>query len=76
MILGLDISTSCTGWCVIDQSGSLIDMGYIFLSSEKTFFDKAEKVKKTFLSIRSQHDIQKIFIALLIVGCAAEPEPY
>jgi len=62
MILGLDISTSCTGWCVIDQSGSLIDMGYIFLSSEKTFFDKAEKVKKTFLSIRSQHDIQKIFI--------------
>ena len=48
MILGLDISTSCTGWCVIDQSGSLIDMGYIFLSREKTFFDKAQKVKHAF----------------------------
>jgi len=62
MILGLDISTSCTGWCVIDDSGKLIDMGHILLTREKTFFDKAQRVKYALSEININYDISKIFI--------------
>lgn len=62
MVLGLDISTSCTGWCVIDPDGSLIQMGYIPLSSEKSPFKKAQKVRQELSKLNIDYDIEKIFI--------------
>ena len=45
MILGLDISTSITGWCVLDENGNLESQGFINLSKKKTLFEKAADVK-------------------------------
>jgi len=62
MIIGLDISTSCTGWCVIDNSGSFIDMGYIPLSSYKSTYVKARKVADELTQLHITYDIERVFI--------------
>ena len=61
-ILGLDISTSCTGWCVLDDSGEILKMGYIDLSKEKCIFKKSKQVKNKIQSLHIDHNIEKIFI--------------
>tara|TARA_E500000331_G_C17068493_1_gene631502 strand:+ start:60 stop:611 length:552 start_codon:yes stop_codon:yes gene_type:complete len=40
MILGLDVSTSATGYCVLDNSGKLVDIGWIALAKHKELTDK------------------------------------
>jgi Holliday junction resolvasome RuvABC endonuclease subunit len=62
MILGLDISTSCTGYCIFDESGSLIDMGAIELSKKKDVFEKASHVKSELLNIIVKFPIKQICI--------------
>jgi|TARA_R110001583_G_scaffold32772_1_gene111311 hypothetical protein len=63
VILGLDISTSCTGWCLIDSIDSkLLKIGYIDLGKEKNFLAKAEIVKRELVSISQENDIKEIFI--------------
>jgi len=62
MILGLDISTSCTGWCVLKEDGSLQKMGYIALSGDKNIFKKAQKVRQKLSSLNIEYCIEKVFI--------------
>jgi len=62
MILGLDVSTSCTGWCIINSSGSLIEMGYIDLSKCSNVYSKAEKVEDELTSIANNFSVEKVFI--------------
>ena len=62
MILGLDISTSCTGWCIIDASGKLIGMGSISLSKDKSIFKKAQKVKRELSRLNIEYDIEKVCV--------------
>ena len=62
MILGLDISTSCTGWCLLNDKGGLLSMGYIDLRLEKSTFKKAEAVKKELELLHSENDIREICI--------------
>ena len=62
MILGLDISTSCTGWCLLDNMGTLSSMGYISLKNKKNLFEKAETVKEYLSLLHIQNDVQKVFI--------------
>lgn len=40
MYLGLDISTSCIGWSILDENGCYVDGGYIDFSSKKLNLDK------------------------------------
>jgi Holliday junction resolvasome RuvABC endonuclease subunit len=61
-MLGLDISTSCTGWCVIGPDGKLIKMGYISLKNDKSPFKKAKKVRQVLGSINIDYDIEHICI--------------
>ena len=61
-ILGLDISTSCTGWCLLSENGSLIDMGSIPLSRERDFFKKADLVRSSLELLKKQHKIERIVI--------------
>ena len=56
-ILGLDISTSCTGWCLLSENGSLIDMGSIPLSRERDFFKKADLVRSSLELLKKQHHV-------------------
>jgi len=62
MILGLDISTSCTGWCIVGPSGNLIDMDSIVLSKDKTIFKKAQKVRRELSRLNIEYGIEKVCI--------------
>jgi len=44
MILGLDISTSITGYTILDDNGDIFESGHIDLRKQKNFFDKSDKV--------------------------------
>ena len=61
-VLGLDISTSCTGWTVLDQAGSFIDAGFIELKKQKDLYTKSSHVKKFLKQISDNHDISHVFI--------------
>jgi hypothetical protein len=60
--LGLDISTSCTGWCVLDCNEKIVETGYIDTSKEKSIFKKGEFVKSVLTAISKKYKIEKIFV--------------
>ena len=60
--LGLDISTSCTGWCIVDDTGSFIDMGYISLSSKLTSFQKAGAISDALSNLHIKYNITNVVI--------------
>ena len=62
LILALDISTSCTGWCVF-KNGIFVNMGYINTpNSCKDMMDKANYVKDALLNLTLDYAIDKIYI--------------
>ena len=61
MILSLDISTSCTGWCVFDENG-LRGSGYIDLSKHKGMYEKAGKVKTELLYLTVLYPFTKVVV--------------
>ena len=61
MILALDISTSCTGWCVFDENGYR-DIGYIDLSKYKGMYEKANKVKTELLNLLIKHPFDEVIV--------------
>ena len=64
-ILGLDISTSCTGWCLLSDSGEIVDIGYIELSRKSGLFEKAKEVEHKIYNLSKAHTIHKVFIKYL-----------
>lgn len=65
--IGLDISTSCTGYCVLDtNTGELLDLGHFKLTSVKfeDAYDKAQYIVDSFYTLidLSQCRINKIFV--------------
>jgi hypothetical protein len=61
MILALDISTSCTGWCVFDEDG-FKGSGYIGLSKHKGMYEKAGEVKTELLCLTVQYPFTKVVV--------------
>ena len=45
MILGLDISTSITGYTLLENDGTLNKIGHIDLRKEKNFFKSSKRMK-------------------------------
>ena len=62
MILGLDVSTSCTGWCVLTENGSLVSMGTIDLSKKKSTYSKGDLVRSVFHNLLISHTISKVYV--------------
>tara|TARA_B100000214_G_scaffold100774_1_gene70358 strand:- start:5458 stop:6012 length:555 start_codon:yes stop_codon:yes gene_type:complete len=60
--LGLDISTSCTGYSIFDSKGTLHKIGYIRLDSKKSVFSRASDVSKELSELVSTYEIQETFI--------------
>jgi hypothetical protein len=60
--LGLDISTSCTGICILDQDHNLVLLDNIRLDKCSDFFEKCVEVKKCLEDLNKSHTIQNIFI--------------
>ena len=65
-IIGLDISTSCTGYCIMEKNVSksnLVEAGFISLSKEKDFYSKASKVKEFLEKIKKFHpDVSRVIV--------------
>ncbi len=62
MILGLDISTSSTGWSVLDTEGTLIEQSYIRLDKIKNTMEKATEVTTALSRIKEKYNITSVFI--------------
>lgn len=61
MILGLDISTSIIGVCVLDN-GKIVKTDYIDLRKTGGFFEKAKKTQEALSEIHKKYNIENIFI--------------
>jgi len=62
LILGLDISTSCTGWSLLTPDGTLASQGYIRLAPLKSVFRKAERVRESILKEVDIDSVKEIYI--------------
>lgn len=62
LVLGLDVSTACTGWAVLDSSGKLVDVGAIELSKSPSIYTKATMVRDQLSSIKGRYGIESVYI--------------
>ncbi len=62
MILGIDISTSCTGFCIVDDEGNPAHFSYVELTKVENFFEKAKKVKLHILDLMIKYNISEIAV--------------
>ena len=62
MLLSLDISTSCTGYCIFNDTGDLIESDAIRLDKEKNFFEKVKIVEKKITVICAKYKIKNVAI--------------
>ena len=63
MILGLDISTSITGYALVDENtGQLVEYGSFNLKKCKDVFDKGLLMKGSLVELLERHQVSKIFI--------------
>ena len=62
MILGLDISTSITGVCILDAHGGILFNDYVDTRKLKCFFEKTDKLKEYLLALSDKYAIEHIFI--------------
>jgi len=62
MILGLDISTSITGYTVLDYEGNIIVCNHIDLRKEKNFFKKIQIVNSRLENIVDEYEVESVYI--------------
>ena len=62
MILGLDISTSITGYTILDHDGSLLVCDHIDLRKEKNFFNKIQMVNTQLEELEIEYNIEHVYI--------------
>ena len=62
MILGLDISTSITGYTILDNKGNIVVCDHIDLRKEKNFFKKVQAIELQIKKINNEYLIDKIYI--------------
>jgi len=64
MILGLDISTSITGYTILDSRGNIIENGAWDTRKYKDFFDKAEVIRQNVAEIHRKYgkQIEHVYI--------------
>jgi Holliday junction resolvasome RuvABC endonuclease subunit len=62
MILGLDISTSITGYTVIDDNGSVVECSFIDLKKIKDVYGKAALCQSVFAKLFAKFSIKKVYI--------------
>ena len=61
-ILGLDISTSCTGICILSCKGDVLAITSVDLSKEKTFIDKCNLMSLRLNDLSKTYSVSSIFI--------------
>lgn len=68
LILGIDVSTSCTGFSVINSSGKLIEASFVYLDP-KHILDKAHLIEREIKRLYEKHIlIKRIAIEQNMIG--------
>ena len=62
MILGLDISTSITGYTVLDEDGKILVCDHIDLRKQKNFFKKIEIVCDRLELLDDTYNIEQVYV--------------
>ena len=62
MILGLDISTSITGYTILDYEGNILACDHIDLRKEKDFFKKIQIVNSRLEIINDEYDVEQVYV--------------
>lgn len=62
MILGLDISTSITGYTILDSSGEIMVCDHIDLRKEKNFFKKIQIVNSRLEDIVKLYEVKAVYV--------------
>ena len=62
MILGLDISTSITGYTILDSSGEIVVCDHIDLRKEKNFFKKIQIVNSRLEDIVKMYEVKAVYV--------------
>lgn len=62
MILGLDVSTSSTGWAILDDTGNLLEMGSFSLTKHDDLFEKAQAVRDGLAELKKRYSVSRISI--------------
>jgi len=65
MILGLDVSTTCTGLAVIDKSGKMVETYSVDTKKQEMFenhYSRASLVLAYLKKIKREHNIEHVFI--------------
>ena len=60
--LGLDISTSCTGYCLFNTEGRLLDVGGIRLNNKKSLFSRVTDVSRILNKVCEEKNIKNVYI--------------
>lgn len=68
MIIGLDISTSCIGWAVLDGDGELVAIGHINFKDANTLWEKADKAMEQLGMICDTHGPTAFYIEESLQG--------
>ena len=66
--LGLDISTSCTGWTVLGEEGELIKMGHILFKGCATLWDKVDLAREALAEVQAEFAPAQVFIEESLQG--------
>jgi len=61
-ILGLDISTSCTGYCILESDGTLLELGHIKLDKIESFSAKCIAVKEKLIELNVKYQMTIVSI--------------
>tara|TARA_Y100001963_G_scaffold54929_1_gene76839 strand:+ start:870 stop:1403 length:534 start_codon:yes stop_codon:yes gene_type:complete len=62
MILGLDISSSITGYTILNDQGEIMACNHIDLRKEKDLFKKVEIVNSELIEISDHFEIEVVYI--------------
>jgi hypothetical protein len=62
MILGLDISTSITGYTVLDYEGNILCCDHIDLRKEKNFFKKVRIINSRLEALDNIYEIEQVYV--------------
>lgn len=62
VVIGLDVSTSCTGVCCLDENGSVLLIEPIVLSKLETFSEKCNEVTQRLSLVAKSFKVTDVFI--------------
>lgn len=71
MILGLDVSTTCTALAVVSDNNTIIDVKAIKFNKDLSIYEKAVEVKSKIAEVLEAYEIDSIYIEEPLMNFAA-----